>query len=341
MAARTKDPVMWVLSDPDETVFSRGDVQFFDEVAGELHDRTVYDILKAQVADIHPTAITALLESLDAHDIALMGRCTDWFEVRVQSKRVQDGRASRAKPKHGTRRLNYPIDEVLDDYVNHRKGKVVEARRQLRKRFDGLDHDRQEAVMLAFMEHGSQTERNFIYAKLYGEEFWTDDYIPLVQRWYEAFPDDGKLAKVIVKYCPREYILSHLEELERRCNYATLCLRTGLTPDPGRLPPWTYLYVLKTSGGQLRFREGEEVVFRWVRRYLYEESADEPVQSLYSIPYVRRMLFYLGEMGRLEDILAIDAFDQRMCSIPSEEWSTSVIKAIEEEFDFPPLTPSS
>ena len=145
------------------------------------------------------------------------------------------------------------------------------------------------------------------------------------------------MGKVVVKYCPREYILAHLEELDRKCNYATLCLRTGIEPDPERLPAWTYLYVLKTSGGQLRFREGEEVVFKWVRKYLYEEASDKPVCSIYDIPKVRRMLAYLGEMGRTDDIMAIDAFDKRMKSIPRTEWGTAVIKALEEEFGFPPF----
>ena len=94
---------------------------------------------------------------------------------------------------------------------------------------------------------------------------------------------------------------------------------------------------MKTSGGQLRFREGEEVVFKWVRKYLYEEASDKPVCSIYDIPKVRRMLAYLGEMGRTDDIMAIDAFDKRMKSIPRTEWGTAVIKALEEEFGFPPF----
>lgn len=313
-----------------------GNARFFDEVAEGLHDRTVYDFIKENVHDLHPTMLTALLESLDGHDLDLIDKCTDWFEIKVLKGRMQDGRKERAKVKNSTHRLNYPIEEVLDDYVNHRSGKLREARRQLKKRFDGLDHAMQEKIMMAVMEHGTETDRDFIYGKLYGEDFWVDEYIPLVQKWWEAY-QDGNLGKVVVKYCPREYILAHLEELDHRCNYATLCLRTGIEPDPQRLPAWTYLYVLKTSGGQLRFREGEEAVYKWVRKFLYEEASDKPVCSIYDIPYVRRMLAYLGEMGRVEDILAIDAFDKRMRRIPRVEWGTAVIKEIEAMFSFAPF----
>ena len=144
----------------DEMKADSGNARFFDDVAEGLHDHTVYDFIKENIHDLHPFSLTGLLESLDGHDLDLIEKCTDWFEIKVLKGRMLDGRKERAK--------------------------------------------------------------------------------------------------VVVKYCPREYILAHLEELDRKCNYATLCLRTGIEPDPERLPAWTYLYVLKTSGGQLRFREGEE-----------------------------------------------------------------------------------
>lgn len=321
--------------DPDDPMVDSGDAQFFDDVADRLHDRTVYDIIKWAATDMHPTLITALLETLDDHDIELIDQCTDWFEIKVLKGRMLDGRKERAKPKNVTHRLNYPIEEVLDDYVNRRKGKHVEAKRQLKKRFDGLDHDMQEKVMMALMEHGGEAERNFIYEKLYGDEFWTDKYIPLIQKWWETCPE-RKLAKVIVKYCPREYILEHLEELEGLCNYATLCIRTGLQPKEEKLNPRTYLYVLKTIGGQLGFHQGRRMVFKHIREYLYEEGEGEPVYCIYNIPYVKRMMAYLGEMGLVEEIMALDAFDRKMHPIPRAEWGTAVIKVIEEEFQFPP-----
>lgn len=224
---------------------------------------------------------------------------------------------------------------MLDDYVNHHTGKVIEAKRQLKKRFDGLEHGMQEKVMMALMENGNLTERNFIYDKLYGDDFWTDDYIPLIQEWWKAF-QDSKLAKVIVKYCPREYILEHLEELEGLCNYATLCIRTGLQPKEEKLYPRTYLYVLKTIGGQMAFHEGRRIVLKHIREYLYVEGEGDPVCRIYDIPYVKRMMAYLGEMGLVDEIMALDAFDKQMRSVPRKDWGTAAIKAIEEEYDFPP-----
>ena len=275
----------------------------------------------------------ALMQQLDDAELERIAEDVN-LDSGYLAGRILKYRKKRARPKNVSHRLNYPIEEVLDDYVNHRTGKVVEARRQLKKRFDGLDHDLQEKVMMALMEHGSLTERNFVYDKLYGEDFWTDAYIPLIQQWWEEFYDN-RLAKVIVKYCSREYILDHLEELEGLCNYATLCLRTGLPPKEDKLNPRTYLYVLKTIGGQMAFHEGRRMVLKHIRDYLYEEGEGNPVCSIYEIPYVRRMLAYLGEMGLEEDIIALDDFDKKLRPVPRKDWGTTAIKAIEEEFPMP------
>ena len=300
------------------------------------HNKTVYDLIQRGCHEMHPTLIYALLQTLDPHDLALAALNTDWPDVEEQARRVREYRRRTDLAAESAHRLNYPIAEVLDDYVNRRKGRLVEAKRQLRKRFDGLDHDMQKAVMMAFMERGCESERRFICDKLYGDGFWTDEFIPLVEKWWEQYRD-GRMAKVVIKRCPPAYLLAHLEELKDYGSYATLCLRTGISPDPEKMLPRTYLYVLKSTGGQLRLRGGEEAVLKCVRQYLYEESVDRPVDSIYDIPYVRRMLAYLGEMGQIEDILAIEALERRMASVPKEEWATAVIRAIEQEFSFPPF----
>lgn len=63
--------------DPDEPMIDAAEAHFFDSIAEGLHDRTVYDIIKWAATDMHPTLITALLETLDDHDIELIDQCTD------------------------------------------------------------------------------------------------------------------------------------------------------------------------------------------------------------------------------------------------------------------------
>ena len=275
----------------------------------------------------------ALMQKLDNKALKALTEGED-ADLGILASRILRMRASRSKYATASHRLNYPIGEVLDDYVNKRKGKQVEARRQLRKRFDGQEHSVQERIMLAFMEHGGPGERDFVYEKLCGEDFWVEDYTPLAEQWWEQF-QDHKLARVIIRRCPREYLLEHLDELSGHGDYATLCIRTGMTPDPKKLSPQTYLWVLKSTGGQLRFREGERTVLGAVREYMYEQQEEKPVDTIYAVPYVQRMMGYLGEMGMTGDILAVDAFERRLRTVPRQEWGNAVIRAVEEEFDFP------
>lgn len=280
----------------------------------------------------------ALMQKLSKKELKELTEGDD-ADLGILASRILRIRASRDRySRTASHRLNYPIEEVLDDYVERRKGKLVEARRQLKKRFDGQEHSIQEQIMLAFMEHGSLSEREFIYEKLYGDEFWVDAYIPLIEAWWEEF-HDFQLARVIIKRCPKAYLLKHLDELLEHGNYATLCIRTGMTPEPGRLSPQTYLWVLKNIDAQLLFREGERTVLGAVRDYLYERQEKEPVDCIYGVPYVIRMMGYLGEMGLEDEIIAIDALDRRMAKVPKKEWAGAVIKAIEDEFDFPEYVP--
>ena len=280
----------------------------------------------------------ALMQKLSNKELKELTEGDD-ADLGILASRILRIRASRDRyAKSSSHRLNYPIEEVLDDYVERRKGKLVEARRQLKKRFDGQEHSMQERIMLAFMEHGTLTEREFIYEKLYGDEFWVDAYIPLVEAWWEEF-HDHELARVVIKRCPKPFLLKHLDELLEHGNYATLCIRTGMTPEPGRLSPQTYLWVLKNIDAQLLFREGERTVLGAVRDYLYERQEKEPVDCIYGVPYVIRMMGYLGEMGLDDEIIAIDALDRRMAKVPKDEWAGALIKAIEDEFDFPKYVP--
>lgn len=295
--------------------------------------------------------------SLFAREALLSALCTERLrelsagedpDTGLLADRILRYRRARERFSVTSHRLNYPIEEVLDDYVSHRKGKSVEARRQLKKRFDGQDHPMQERIMHTFMEKGNLSERNFIYDKLYGEDFWVDEYIPLVESWWETF-HDHKMAKVVIKRCPKEYLLSHLSELEEHGNYALLCIRTGKVPDPGKLSPQTLLYVMKNIGTVLSPGEGRGIILRAVRDYLKKngeewlrttEGEDGLRPSIYSITYVRRMVLYLGEMGMESDILSIDEFDSDMGFLSGREWADAVIDAVEKEFPTPATPPS-
>ena len=262
--------------------------------------------------DLSLFAREALLHGLDTTSLEAL-RDGDDLDLCLLAERVLRVRDARQRTIKRTHKLNYPIEEVLDDFIERRKGKRIEAKRQLKKRFDGQEHAMQERIMFAFMEFGSLAERNFVYDKLLDDEFWVDAYIPLVKAWWEQF-GDHLLARVVVKRCGRKYILEHLDELLEHGNYASICIKSGITPDPSKLSPQTYLFVLKSIKGQLPSREGERIVLNAARDYLNKHHVH--IDSIYDVPYVRRMMGYLGEMGMVEDIKAIDTFNTLMSSSP-------------------------
>lgn len=262
--------------------------------------------------DLSLFAREALLHGLDTTSLEAL-RDGDDIELCLLAERVLRVRDARQRKNKRTHKLNYPIEEVLDDFTERRKGKRIEAKRQLKKRFDGQEHAMQERIMFAFMEFGSLAERNFVYDKLLDDEFWVDAYIPLVKAWWEQF-GDYKLGKVVIKRCGRKYILDNWGDLQVCGDYATMCIKTGIMPNPDRMSPQTYLFVLKSIKGQLPSREGERIVLNAARDYLNKH--DVHVDSIYDVPYVRRMMGYLGEMGMVEDIKAIDTFNTLMSSSP-------------------------
>lgn len=158
-------------------------MNFFSLIESAL--TAVYNIAMYKDNLLSPFAREALMLKLTTKELKELSNGAD-TEVAILADHILRHRKLVRKPSH---RLNYPIQEVLDDYVNHRKGKLAEAKRQLRKRFDGQDHDMQEQIMLTFMELGNLQERNFVYEKLYGDDFWVDAYIPLVEAWWEEFHD--------------------------------------------------------------------------------------------------------------------------------------------------------
>ena len=75
------------------------------------------------------------------------------------------------------------------------------------------------------------------------------------------------------------------------------------------------------------FEGGWKAVLDVVREYLRKEDTEIEYATIYSVPGVYGMLIYLGQEGKTEDILALDAFDRRYLHVPREEWAGTVIQA--------------
>ena len=94
---------------------------------------------------------------------------------------------------------NRPINTVLKEYVERHKGKIVEARKELQRRFNGLDWNIQKKILVAHLK-SSKSDREWAYTLLLN--FWDKSFLPYVQEIWETLRviSEGKHVLFAVSY---------------------------------------------------------------------------------------------------------------------------------------------
>lgn len=195
---------------------------------------------------------------------------------------------------------NGDIEVCLEDYINQRTGKIVFAKKQLRDRFEGQTYKIQCQILIAFLSTGNRLERLFAYKRL--ESLWNKEFEPYVETVWQLY-HERELAQVIVR--KMSYLPDNSYDELLRYAPADMCIREGRLISGIKLRPWTLLFVYT----QLQNVElGEDNAYNLVSEYAREEFSADPQQynSLYDIPYIPRMLIYLGVLGYKEALLRFD-----------------------------------
>lgn len=181
------------------------------------------------------------------------------------------------KPKKDTvKHVNAPLQQLLDDFNNPRSGKVHEARRELKKRFEAQSFADQETIIAAFMTKASKTDvvwcakyfvENYAETVVYqgqqfyvvGYMFWKDEYLDVIKRHWEHDMDNYKLLKAIALFDSTEYLKERIRLIEAetpgiidRPSYSSLLLKVcedKSYPLPKeRLTPSQYAYITAKTG---------------------------------------------------------------------------------------------
>ena len=118
---------------------------------------------------------------------------------------------------------NRPIKTVLKEYVERQKGKVVEARKELQRRFNGLDWNIQKKILVAHLK-SSKSDRGWAYTLLLN--YWDKSFLPYVQEIWETYHEE-RCSWIIIRYFPKDYILNNLHLFDFKRNYMFICLRFG------------------------------------------------------------------------------------------------------------------
>ena len=170
-----------------------------------------------------------------------------------------------------TKKVNLPLQQLLDTFSISKGEQLKNARRELQKRFDGQSFADQELIIDAFMKKGTKTDvvwcsKYFVeeYAdtitiqddtfEVVGTLFWKDEYLNVVKSYWEHDMENYKLLKVITHYDSPEYLKRMIKTIESDCEgvidgvaYPNLLLKVcedKSYPLPkGRLTPFQYAYI--------------------------------------------------------------------------------------------------
>ena len=203
---------------------------------------------------------------------------------------------------------NRPIRIVLKEYAEQRKGKVVKARKELQRRFTGLDWSIQKKILYVHLK-SSKTDREWAYPLLL--EYWDESLKPCVQEIWETFHEE-RCSWVIIRHFTKDYIFNNLHLLNFERNYMFICLRFGLDKnfiiEKDKLKPEEAIYVHYRLGREIQPDEASawlyETAVKSILNYCIRDLDLRPsehgrVTGLYP-ERVRQFglaLYYIKEMG--------------------------------------------
>ena len=157
---------------------------------------------------------------------------------------------------------NRPVATLMKEYTGHDKVIIAAARTELHRRFDYLDYDIQKKILLAHLD-STKNDRQWAYPRLL--DYWDASFIaPVLNVWNKYH--ETRCSWAIVQFCPKEYIVEHLEELSSiERNYYYICLRFGgdidFVIDKKRLLPFDLIRVACKTGMPISHDEAMWSVF--------------------------------------------------------------------------------
>ena len=161
-------------------------------------------------------------------------------------------------------RHNRPAATLLKEFCNKKSGKVTDARRELQRRFSGLDWPLQKKIIIAHLESG-KTDRLWAYNMLipHWDDCFTDKLAELWDKHHEE-----RCAWTIIRRMPEQYLLDHFDEFDKGNNYYYLCVRLANNPafniDKTRLSPISLFWLKNKLNQEITLQDVKDVIRRIV-----------------------------------------------------------------------------
>lgn len=237
---------------------------------------------------------------------------------------------------------NKSISTLIIWFVERKKGKVVESRQEIQRRFESLDWNDQKKIILAFLSSG-KADRNWIYPYLV--KYWDDEFIPIVKDLFEKYHEDT-CKWAIIRYFPTNYLLQNFDQFSEGRDYFFLCRRLAYDKVPfeiekEKLSPRDYFTILIERKETLKDDEALDVLFSVLHHITTNSySKFDGVNRLHIIekgrPFVASDFAYIyiltQQLKTLGCKKAIEDF---------EEWNYRLYMMIEDSPEFKKLNKES
>ena len=196
---------------------------------------------------------------------------------------------------------NEKIDTVVGRFVNKRSKRVAESRKELLRRFDYASFSEQKKIVKAFLCSNSASDVE--WAALQADKMWDKSYADSVSKAFEHKPTES-LALTVIRHMPLDYVRT-LESKLVMFSRAEYCIRLADQADDlinkYALNIFEILYVKARTGGKMSLTEQQveyqffRFIFTFCQKALLGVYPNKG--SIMSIPWIRRMLWALGELG--------------------------------------------
>ncbi len=209
---------------------------------------------------------------------------------------------------------NNPIAIVIKNYIDKKSGRVTVARKEIKRRFFGLDWKDQKKIIAAFLDAG-QADRLWAYSKLL--DLWDDSFEQKIQELWETYYEE-KCAWVIIRHFPKAYLRENIDLFNEGRDYYFICKRLAededFAIDKDKLSNLDYLMAMSRGGRHIDDEEAmdilcfivKDICFHWcaymeLSRDYYPNRKEVMVASDFA--NVSIALYYLERIGNKKVML--------------------------------------
>ena len=205
------------------------------------------------------------------------------------------------------------------------RGKVIQARKELRARMPYVAFDEQYQIILTFLA-GNKTDRLFVLKFL--DTHWDECYKDEVERLWNLY-HEKESARVIVHHFPQQFIRENAEQLSTDYLYLQVLLRLPATLDldRSRLTDSSYLYYCARKGIRLDDKEAKRLLYQIVADNYYWRQAKwsgkrevVPEDGLYGIAAVGSAVWSLGVLRKTKILLQFYRFERKARGLREKDW---------------------